>query len=206
MTDDTPRPDHIAAITAAANEGIPVAACARIFQYPLAVIFDILKDARAQGHITDMPKTDWRPGSSREDHEPAIPVDPDLAFNCGNALRLTRLECGFVVALLRHKHLEKGRLHGIVEHQRLTRPTRPDTLESTDIKMVDVMICKLRKKLKTIDPRFAIATVWGNGYYIEPDVKVLILDFVARASGVSHDKTAEDATPSAAGCPLPKAA
>lgn len=198
--DLTPSRDQVAAITAAANEGIPVAACARIFKFPLGVIFDILKDAKAEGTITDLPKTDWAPGSRREDHVPAMHNDAELEFNCGKSFRLTRLECAFLVALLKYKQLERARLHSIVEHQRLTRPTQPNTLEGTDIKMVDVMICKLRKKLRDADPRFLIVTMWGNGYYIETAVKTLI---IAHVSGAPHEKT-EGATSSAAAGSTPE--
>lgn len=37
----------------------------------------------------------------------------------------------------------------------------------TDLKIVDVQVCKLRKKMKRHLSQFEIKTVWGNGYYLE---------------------------------------
>lgn len=44
--------------------------------------------------------------------------------------------------------------------------------EETDIKIVDVYICKLRKKLKRWD--IEIKTAWGRGYYIDADTKAKV--------------------------------
>jgi DNA-binding winged helix-turn-helix (wHTH) protein len=50
-------------------------------------------------------------------------------------------------------------------------------MEVTDPKMVDVMICKLRRKLREVDMRFAdaIKTIWGLGYHIEQPMKALLM-------------------------------
>jgi hypothetical protein len=37
--------------------------------------------------------------------------------------------------------------------------------------MVDVMICKLRKKMNLIDLSFIIRTSWGKGYFLDQSVK-----------------------------------
>lgn len=159
----------------AANEGIPIAAIARITNTPFADVAECLQEAQARGALIDMPRPDWPPGIRVKDRYPAVslPNDNDLQFLCGKAFKLTQLEAGFLVALLRHRQVEKGRLHGVVEHQRQTRS--PNDHEATDPKMVDVMICKLRKKLKTIDPALKIETIWGSGYYIEAEMKPRII-------------------------------
>ena len=42
------------------------------------------------------------------------------------------------------------------------------SIDEPEIKIVDVFVCKLRKKLKPFG--VDIQTVWGQGYRIEPDV------------------------------------
>lgn len=178
----------------AANEGIPVAAIARIIQQPIDVAYEILKDAKARGSIADVPRPDWPPGVRVNDRLPSVPLpsDQDLAFLCGKAFKLTALEAGFLVALLKNRQVEKGRLHGIVEHKRNTRPSQPDHMEATDPKMVDVMICKLRKKLKTVDPKLKIETVWGTGYYIEADMKPRIISHLDGADNAPQQEVTGD--------------
>lgn len=178
----------------AANEGIPVAAIARIVNIPLDETYALLKDAKERGAIAELPRADWPPGTRINDRMPSVPLpsDQDLAFLCGKAFKLTALEAGFLVALLKNRQVEKGRLHGIVEHQRNTRPNQPDHMEATDPKMVDVMICKLRKKLKTVDAKLKIETIWGSGYYIEADMKPRIIAHLDGASHAPQEATAAE--------------
>lgn len=179
---DTPTQTIIAN---AANEGIPVCAIARIVSHPSADVYEALNDAKALGKIVEIPKADWPPGSRIADRAPllSLPSDDDLGFMLKKSFKLTSLEAGFLVVLLKHKQVEKTRLHNIVEHQRATRQSQPSATESTDPKMVDVMICKLRKKLKNVDPALKIETIWGGGYYIEPAIKPKI---VAHVNGEPH--------------------
>lgn len=175
----------------AANEGIPVAAIARVVQKPLDEVYDDLYDAQARGAIIEIPRADWPPGVRIRERVPAValPSDDDLRFLAGKAYKLTQLEAGFLVSLLRHRQVEKSRLHGIVEHQRQTRS--PNDHDPTDPKMVDVMICKLRKKLKIVDASLKIETVWGSGYYIETDMKAKI---IAHLDGGMHAAEEKPAT------------
>lgn len=43
--------------------------------------------------------------------------------------------------------------------------------DEAEIKIVDVFVCKLRKKLKPWN--IQISTQWGQGYFLTPDSKVL---------------------------------
>jgi DNA-binding winged helix-turn-helix (wHTH) protein len=176
--------DTVIAINAA-NEGIPVAAIARITRTPFDEVIECLKAAKARGEVIDMPRPDWPPGVKLHDRLPSLPLpnDSDLQFLCGKAFKLTQLEAGFLVALLKNRQVEKTRLHGIVEHQRQQRS--PNDHEATDPKMVDVMICKLRKKMKTVDDALVIETIWGSGYYVAADMKPKIL---AHLDGDCHEK------------------
>ena len=164
------------AATRAADEGIPVAAIARIFSQPFQDVTDLLKGAIARGEITELPKADWPPGTRRVDRVPVNVVhlsDDDLRFLSKRHFKLTLLESEFLISLLRNERVQKGKLHAVIEHLRATaRANQPDKMmEQTDPKMVDVVICKLRKKLKGVDADFAITTIWNDGYYLNPDVK-----------------------------------
>ena len=70
-----------------------------------------------------------------------------------------------MLVLLKREEADKETLHFVIETQRALRRTRPDSVESTDVKMVDVVICKLRKKLKLVNAK--IDTLWGHGYYLD---------------------------------------
>jgi two-component system cell cycle response regulator CtrA len=41
-----------------------------------------------------------------------------------------------------------------------------------EIKIIDVLICKMRKKLKQFD--IEIKTIWGQGYSLTPDSKTIL--------------------------------
>lgn len=172
----------------AANEGIPVAAIARIFQQPFGDVSAHLRIALACGQISQMPKPDWPPGAKWSDRSPTIPRSlhaDDIEFHVKKLFRLTKLEVGFMMVLLTHDCADKDRLHGVVEQQRQSRQQRPDTQETTDPKMVDVMICKLRKKLRAVNEQVAIQTSWGKGYFFEPETKRLVSELIG-AFDASH--------------------
>jgi len=175
-------------ISRAANEGVPVASIARILQRPFDEISDNLRASLACGQITQMPKADWPPGGKWTDRLPTIPRSlnaDDIEFHVKHAFRLTKLEAGFMMVLLTHDCADKERLHSVIEQQRMSRQMRPDKQETTDPKMVDVMICKLRKKLKTADETLIIQTSWGKGYFFEPDIKQRIFGLIGVHDGPS---------------------
>lgn len=158
----------------AANEGIPVASIARIVQKPYDAVVEALQQAFQHGQIGAMPKPDWPPAVKWSDRLPTTPRSAnaeDVEFQCRKVFRLTNLEAGFMMVLLRLSCADKEKLHGVIEQQRMTRSHQPDTMEITDPKMVDVMICKLRKKLRDGGFPDCIQTSWGKGYYIEPPIK-----------------------------------
>jgi hypothetical protein len=165
---------------AAANEGIPIAAIARILTVPYSDVLELLQDAQMLGRIVDLPKSDWPPGVRQADRIPRLAdrTENDIAFLCAKAFRLTVLEAAFLVTLLKHKHVDKARLHLVVENQRNSRMYAPSQMEATDPKMVDVMICKLRKKLKAVRNGLHIDTVWGSGYFITPEQKDAIMELI----------------------------
>lgn len=168
-------------VARAANEGIPVAAIARILQRPFAEISESLRSALAYGQIGQMPKPDWPPDAKWTGRLPTVPRAlnaADIEFDVKKRFRLTRLEAGFTVVLLTHDCVDKAQLHGVIERQRRSRQVRLDNQEATNPKMVDVMICKLRKKLKAVEETLVIQTNWGQGYFFEPDTKQRIFALV----------------------------
>lgn len=172
--------------TRAANEGVPIAAIARIVQMPFESVSQHLQGALACGRICEMPKPDWPPSQSSAARLPSVPraAHPeDTEFQCKKLFKLTKLEAAFMMVLLRYDVIEKEKLHGVIEEQRAKRPLRPDKQEATDPKMVDVIICKLRKKLKDVDPSLVLTTSWGSGYYFDAAIKQAIFETIGGPHG-----------------------
>jgi hypothetical protein len=166
----------------AANEGIPVVAIARLLHRPSEEVFASLRRALMCGNIAEVPKSDWPPTAKMRDRLPVIIwqlSDEDILFSCRKAFSLTALEAGFLVVLIKHDRADKSKLHNVVEMRRFARSSQPAKIDCTDPKMVDVMICKLRKKLKAVDSTLLIDTIWGGGYYIKQDVKAKMFACIA---------------------------
>lgn len=51
-------------------------------------------------------------------------------------------------------------------------------VDAPEIKIVDVFICKLRKKIR--DLGLTIETKWGEGYHLTPETKARINDLLAQ--------------------------
>lgn len=167
----------------AANEGIPIASIGRILLEPFDTIHSWLSYALSIGEVGHMPRPDWPPTAKWSDRLPGAPraMDPDdTELQCTRIFKLTPLESGFLKALLQHNFVSKETLHGIAKHLRYQRLSLPNaTDEDTDPKIVDVIICKLRRKLRETEPAFVIETVRSKGYFFEPSVKQKIFDMVA---------------------------
>jgi hypothetical protein len=166
----------IAPIVRAALEGVPIRAIARIFCLDYTRIVLTLTRAIERGELIKLPRPDWDRSGQAQMYASAAMLQPnELEFTCRQTFKLTSLEAAFLVMLLRSMFAEKEKLHAVVERQRYQRPLRPLEPEVTDPKMVDVMICKLRRKLKNHDPALVVKTSWGKGYYLETATKALIL-------------------------------
>lgn len=85
--------------------------------------------------------------------------------------RLTRAETAlFGVLLAREIATKEALLTGIV---------RDPTGEAPEIKIVDVFVCKARRKLRPFG--IEIETLWGRGYRLSPEVKALARAQLAEA-------------------------
>jgi hypothetical protein len=174
--------------TRLAAEGIPVNVIARGLENPAADVRATLEDALSSGRITEMPAADWPPTARRADHLPphiAAARDADLVTSFMRAFRLTKLMASFMLVLVKREEADKMTLHRVIEAQRATRANRPNNSEETDPKMVDVVICNLRKKLKTFG--ITINTLWGRGYYLDAKDRQSALSRVEREVDAAND-------------------
>lgn len=148
-----------------AHEGVPVSVIARAIGKSFSDVRDCLEYHLEIGSITEMPVSDWPPTARRADRLPAFlqkESEKIQLLSCQRVLKLTPLEAGFILVLLKRDEADKDTLHYVIETQRHMR--RADSPEATDKKMVDVIICKLRKKLVKFNVK--IKTIWGRGYFV----------------------------------------
>ncbi len=82
-------------------------------------------------------------------------------------LRLTGSEARVLGVLLTRDMVHKPQIMAALYNERIHDDEIPET------KIVDVFVCKMRKKLK----RFGVdvETVWGQGYKLSPDSRRLVL-------------------------------
>lgn len=163
----TVQPTIFDAAVALADEGIPVRAIARSLKIPGEDVYDLLNEALLEGRLFELPKDDWPPGTKRSQRAQTENTilnrdDETLRMGCSSRFKMTRLQAAVFVALLRRPELSKEHIHNAIEAIR-TSANAP-----TDLKMVDVVVCHIRKKLKLIDPSYKITTVWSMGYSLIP--------------------------------------
>jgi DNA-binding response OmpR family regulator len=158
-----PPPAAVATAIRMADEGIPVRAIARSVRLPSEEVYEILRTAIELGQLVELPKDDWPTGTSRGQravfNNTPLESEEMLQMACSRCFKVTRLQAALLAVLLKRREVTKAQLHLVIEQRRPTENRRP-----TDPKMVDVIICHLRKKLK--QPEIEIKTVWGTGYRI----------------------------------------
>ena len=174
-----------------ANEGIPIAVMARGFDAPAELIRDAVRCSIENGTVTEMPREDWPPTARRADHLPsqlAKEQDDHLLTACMRAFNITKLQSSFMLVLLKREEADKDTLHHVIESQRAIRRNQPDNPDTTDPKMVDVVICNLRKRLRLFWPpaHEVIKTLWGHGYYMEKADRDSAMDKIHAVVQVDH--------------------
>lgn len=163
-----------------ASEGVPVRVIARSMERTAEDVRETLEYAKELGTISEIPRDDWPPTARRADRIPSTlneHSDGDLLFACMRGLKLTRLQASFMMVLLKRNEVDKDTLHHVVESQRAIRQSRPDNMEETDPKMVDVVICNMRKRLKPLG--ISITTVWGHGYFLNDISRKVVENAIA---------------------------
>jgi hypothetical protein len=95
------------------------------------------------------------------------------------SLALTKTQAALFLALVRRKFCTNESLHGIVESRRRSTPT--------DRKIVSVMICSIRKRLRG---RYTIQTVQSSGYFMPDDDRRRAAEQLLGRIGVAADDAA----------------
>ena len=137
---------------------------------------------------------DWPPTARRADPLPsqlAKEQDDHRLTACMRAFNITKLQSSFMLVLLKRDEADKDTLHHVIESQRAIRRNQPDNPDTTDPKMVDVVICNLRKRLRPYFPsgHETIRTLWGHGYYMERvdrDLAMAKIHAVVQVDGEHH--------------------
>jgi hypothetical protein len=145
-----------------ANEGVPLRAIARVTKQASEDVRSVLYSAKSTGLIVDIPRDDWPAGALGDRHKTDFPPkldDEEVIYNCIRLFKVTRLQACLLAVLLKRNEVSKDTMHKIIEARR--KPNK----EETDPKMVDVVICHLRKRLKPF--KITITTLWACGYFCD---------------------------------------
>ncbi len=170
-----------------ANEEVPVNAIARAVQAPSDEVRETIQEAIMYGKVLSMPRSDWHPLQRGNRGENSKLTEEELVSNCQRTFHLTKLHASFLSVLMRRNEVTKITLHQIIESCR-----RQPQDEETDIKMVDVILCNLRKKLKPFG--LQIKTLWSSGYYMEPDVRKKAQDIILERLNGETDGAKKEAS------------
>lgn len=155
-----------------ADEGVPVRAIARSTRMAGEELYDVLKQAVDDGKLIELPKDDWPPGSKRagrnSSQSPLLNLPDDtLRLACTQVFGVTRIQSAVVVAILRRPELTKDQIHNVIEAAR-----KPGS-EPTQLKMIDVVVCHVRKRFK--EHHITLDTIWGIGYAMRPEERAKVL-------------------------------
>ena len=97
------------------------------------------------------------------------------------SLALTKTQAALFLALVRRKFCTAEILHSVIDSRRDAYST------PTDRKIVNVMICNIRKRLRG---RYVIQTIQGNGYLIQDDDRRRAAEHLLDCVGVAVDDAA----------------
>lgn len=168
--DNGPIPWQRAVMVRLADEGIPINAIARSLRTPSSDVREIIKEACEKSQILAVPRDDWPPGSQRDGRLPDCVrlsmADPVFITHLMRAYHVTGSEAALLAGLIRRPEMTRASLHVLIQ--------REGRDEDTDIKIVDVFMCKLRAKLKKHG--IFIKTIWGRGYFLEPAGRKMIME------------------------------
>lgn len=146
-----------------ADEGVPVAAIARVVKRTYNEVASIIDGALSQALIVTRPPADWPPGKIRYTPPAVTEIREQRTFGglkhserqIPFALHLSAKEETLLAALmLRPQLATKNFLHHALYGL--------DPSGGAEPKIVDVFLCKIRRKLEPHG--IAIETMWGKGY------------------------------------------
>ena len=138
----------------------------------------MLREAVDTGALIHVPRDDWPANAIRDNRIPGFPDASEVddatvilhladVFGPERATRLTRLQATVLLQFLKRRETNREQLHNAIEAGRF-----PAT-EATDLKIVDVVICTLRKKLGL--------------YFVSKSVTVPVDDFTPNLTSRAQD-------------------
>lgn len=169
-----------------AYEGVPVAALTRAFQVDRDQMYGTLRAALESGRLSEIPPSEWPPtkgrvpriGSGRVNQ-----VDPETVLVLlMKTYDLTRQQALLMRAMLLRPQATREQLY---EAAQLAH----EHGEDTEPKIVQVVICKLRRRLAKRKHRVVIHTIWNGGYYIKRDQRMRIFEKIGVVGNVEPEGT-----------------
>ncbi len=147
-----------------ADEGVPIKALVRVFRRPFGEIEQVLREAKEQGGLVDLPAADWPAGTGRGSRIPTVapergPLPLWMVHGAQAEFRLTRSEALLVAWLVWRGSCSKAFLHDQITPE-------------ADPKIIDVFVCKARRKLAPF--QIEIRTVWGWGHEFKADMRAAV--------------------------------
>jgi len=156
-------------IIALADEGVPIQSLARGTKASSDDVRETLRFAIADGKITSMPREAWPPRTPKDARLPDTAAGEDesrFLTNCIRCFKLTKIEARLLTILLRRREVTKdtllAQLYG--------------GIDVPEIMIIDVFICKLRKKL--LPHEITIKTIWAYGYCMTLDMRSKTMDLL----------------------------
>jgi hypothetical protein len=145
-----------------ADEGVPVRAIARAVHINAEELRPHFEHAKLTGRLVDLPREDWPPGIPRAHRVPDLKPIADINDEVLKAaimlvFGLTLNQASMFLALIRRREVHRDQMHEIYNQ-------RGQQQADTDVKVVDVQICKIRQRLAKME--IEIATLWGFGYFM----------------------------------------
>ena len=170
--DDNLDPIYRGVAVRLADEGVPIAAIARSLKRPSNAVRDAVNDAIANGDLVAKPREDWEPGRRREQRKPddALNLDDSVLVDlCMQRFHLTPTEARALVPIIKRNSVTKENVHAAINAARV-----PGDRECS-LKMVDVIVCKIRKKLPE---GITIETLWARGYCMKAETRVKVSEML----------------------------
>jgi two-component system, cell cycle response regulator CtrA len=157
-----------------ADEGVPLRAIARAVRMPSSDLREQLHEALYDGRLLELPCDDWPPGCPKDKR--ALQISRMVREN-REALHLAAMQLFSLPpsgARVLVKLLETERTSREVLHVALSRTSDP----VSEIKIVDVAICSMRKRLKKFG--IEIVTLWAYGFQLSTEHRRRALDLLLR--------------------------
>jgi hypothetical protein len=169
--------DNLPTILKLADEGVPVLCIARAMKIPSADIYDQLNQAWFQGKLLGIPRADWPSNGSREERTPELRKMAELGEKAllgaiARVFQITITRARIVLALIRFPEVSNEYLHQIYNN-------RDGRIVENDIKIVDIQLCHIRRKLQPFG--LEIETHWGFGKSMPATDRRRALSLILRA-------------------------